>query len=108
MMEYTINGAGNTVLGHSGENHCTAILIPVPDDLLDHSVKIYFRLPSSSVPVEIPEASYTLEGNFIRWTISNKETQRSGEGQFQICFTKGKQTIKSQVYKTLTLRSIDE
>lgn len=107
-MEFTAYTSRRNVIGHRGENRCMAILIPVPDDLQDHDVKIFYRLPSSSVPVEIPEASYALEGNFIRWTISNKETQRSGEGQFQVCFTRGRQKVKSPLYHTLVLPSIDD
>lgn len=108
MMEYTAYTSRRNVIGHRGENRCMAILIPVPDDLLDHNVKIFYRLPSSSAPIEIPETSFTREGNFIRWIITSAETERSGEGQFQVRFTRGRQTVKSPVYQTVVLKSIDD
>jgi len=92
-------------LGRRGENLATQICFDVPEDLSSYAYTLYVRRPRERE--SYPAAHIARVGNTIVWTVSNVDTENSGEGQVQIRFTDNDVVVKTLVYRTVVGIAID-
>lgn len=92
-------------IGRRGENLATQICFDVPEDLSSYAYTVYVRRPRERE--SYPAAHIARDGNTIVWTVSNVDTENSGEGQVQIRFTDNDVVVKTLVYRTVVGIAID-
>lgn len=107
MITKTVNGPQRDpiFLGRRGENLATQIFFDVPEDLSSYAYTLYVRRPRERE--SYPAAHIARDGNTIVWTVSNVDTENSGEGQVQIRFTDNDVVVKTLVYRTEVGIAID-
>ena len=107
MITKTVNGPQRDpiFLGRRGENLATQICFDVPEDLSSYAYTLYVRRPRERE--SYPAAHIARVGNTIVWTVSNVDTENSGEGQVQIRFTDNDVVVKTIVYRTVVGIAID-
>lgn len=107
MITKNINGPQRDpiFLGRRGENLATQICFDVPEDLSSYAYTVYVRRPRERE--SYPAAHIARDGNTIVWTVSNVDTENSGEGQVQIRFTDNDVVVKTLVYRTEVGIAID-
>ena len=96
------------MLGYEGESGVCKVIFQIPSHTADYEKTLYLLKPGTSEAVQIPANRIQIDGDSLIWTVTDDDTDKAGKGSCQIRFTRGRQTVKSPVYHTLVLPSIDD
>lgn len=92
-------------IGRRGENLATQICFTVPLDLAEYTYTVYIKRPKELDAY--PCAHVSKQNGVIIWTVSNVDTEYSGNGEVQIRFTENDTVVKTMVYPIVIGRAID-
>lgn len=101
-----INNGSPVVIGYRGENNATQVYFDIPDSWNEGSLQLRVLRPGDSDPY-VSENMSVADGRAL-WNVSSVDTAITGRGVAQFCMIKDGAIIKSQIFDTQVLPSVDK
>jgi len=94
-------------IGRVGENKARGIKFPIGDCLKEFpgcTFSLYNKRPTDPDSYPVPTENYTVEGDYLLWTVTSGDVAYKGSGKCEISATVDGIIVKTDIYIT----SIDE
>ena len=108
-MKTVTASSGKIILGRRGENNATQISFPVADWIEPYQSEGIFELIAQrSGDTDPYPVLIEVEENTVIWTVTSADTANVGNGLCELQYRVGDVLVKSQIWQTLVLTSLDE
>lgn len=108
MRKVIVNDEMKIILGRLGENNALMVMFPVEDMIASFGQGTFMVMAQRNIDDAPYPVATTNDGRYVYWSTSNSDLSSVGEGKVQLTMMVGGSIVKTKIWKTLCLPSLDE